>query len=204
MADPATLATVGIGSTVAGGGIKAFGDYFTGKSQTAMYNYQAGVAAVNAAVAKQDAIYTRETGEVEAQQSGLRTRAQVGATRAGFGAGNLSTTTGSANQVLSSETKIGQTNEAVVRANAAKRAFGYDVAAAGDTAQAGADVMAGHYSRTASGVNIASTILGTVGNVAGKWLQAGQSFGTGSGDDLDNVNPDSVLGRGVYSSSIYN
>lgn len=179
MADPATLAGAGAGAGLIGTGIKAFGDYYTGKSQSNMYNYQAGIALANASVAKQDAQYALQSGEVQAQQYGMRTRAQVGATKVGYAAGNISAASGSAKNVIASETAIGQQNQGIVRADAAKRAYGFNVAAAGDVATAGADEVGAATSREASGINMASTILGGVSSVSSKWSQ-GQQQGIGT------------------------
>ena len=168
-------ASLGQGLSGLGAGVQAWGDWFSGQAQSNMYKYQAGVALANAQIAKQDAIYATSIGEVEAQQSGMRTRAQVGATRVGYGAGNISTATGSAARVIRSETALGQANEATIRASAAKRAYGFNVAAAGDIATAGADQAAASNAVTASYFNIASTIIGGAGQVATQYSRAQQS-----------------------------
>lgn len=177
MSDPVSAAVVGsMGAGVAGGGIKAFGDYYSGKAQSNQANYQAGIAAVNASIKRQDANYTQAAGNVESEQSGMRTRAQIGLTKAAYGAGNVSTASGSPSNVIGSEIKVGQQNQGIIQANAAKRAYGFNVAAAGDDATVGADEIAGKNSREAAGINMASTILGTSGSVSDKWLQASQSL----------------------------
>ena len=117
MADPVSLAAVGMATTAAGGATGALGSLFQGQAQSNMYKYQAGVAQVNATVAKQDSAYASSAGEVEAENSGMRTRAEVGATKVRFAAGNVSGA--STQRVLSSEIAIGQQNEATIRANAA-------------------------------------------------------------------------------------
>ena len=195
MADPVTLAAIGIGSAAAGGLTSAIGSLFSGQAQSNMYKYQAGVATANAAIAKQDAAYAIASGEVEAQQSGMKTRFQEGATKVGIAAGNIDTSTGSAGKVIASETEIGQENEAVIRANAAKKAYGFEVGAAEDVAQAGAYTVAGETSVTAGDIGAVSSVLGAAGNVSSKWLQASQAFGTG-GD----TSGDASSGKsGVYS-----
>ena len=199
MADPVSLAVIGMGAAAAGGGVSALGSLFSGQAQKNMYNYQAGVARANAVVAKQDAAYALASGEVEAQQSGMKTRFQEGATKVGIAAGNIDTSTGSAGKVIASETEIGQENEAVIRANAAKKAYGFEVGAAEDVAQAGAYTVAGETSVTAGDIGAVSSVLGAAGNVSSKWLQASQAFGTPDA----NVNPDSAAGQVAYSSSIY-
>lgn len=181
MANPASLAGAGAGAGGVGAIVSAFGSLYSGNANAAMYNYQAGVAQTNAAIAKQDANYSLGAGEVEAQQAGMRGRQQVGATRVGFGAGNIDVSSGSAKNVISSETEITQANEATQRANAAKRAYGFNVTAAADTAQAGADYTAAKTSRTTGAIGAVSSILGGVGQVSSKWSQASQSFGNPGG-----------------------
>ncbi len=198
MADPVSMFAVG--SSVAGTAIKAYGDWFAGDAQAKQAQYQAELARVNARLAKQDAIYETQRGEVQAQQVGLKERARVGATKVAFGAGNIDVATGSPAKVVSSEIAIGQANEATVRANAAKRAYGFNVAAAQDITQAGIFDTAASTAKTASYINMASTIVGGAGNVADKWLQGSQYFPQGSSPG---VNPDSAAGRQTYSSSIY-
>jgi hypothetical protein len=173
-------ATVALGTSAGSAVTGVIGNLFQGQAQSNMYKYQAGVARVNAAVAKQDSNYAREAGDVEATNSGLRTKAEVGSTRAGMAAGNVDINTGSGSRVVASETAIGQENQATIRANAAKRAYGFDVKAAGDTATAGAMDVAATTSKEAGDISAISTVIGSAGNVASKWLQAGQVFPGGS------------------------
>lgn len=183
--NPAQAAGASTGANIAGSALSAFSSLYSGNAQSNLYNYQSGVAQVNAAIAKQDATYALGTGEVEAQQSGMRTRAQVGATKAGFGAGNIDVSSGSAKNVVASETEIGQANQATIRANAAKRAYGFNVTAAEDTAQAGVYSEAASTSRLSGELGAVSSIIGGVGQVSAKWMQASQSFGPTSGGDSD-------------------
>jgi len=170
---PVTAAAVGIGSAAAGGIVSGIGSLFQGQAQSAMYNYQAGVAQANATIAKQNATYAEQVGGVEAQESGMRTRAQVGATRAAFGSSNVEG--GSQNRVLASETEIGQQGEGIVRANAAKRAYGFQVGAAEDTAQTGAYKTSAATSITSGDIGAVTSIIGGAGGVSSKWMQASSS-----------------------------
>ena len=196
------MAALGIASSVAGGITGAIGAETTAGAQSNMYDYQAGVAKVNAAVATQDAAYARDAGGVQSQEAGLKGRAEQGSTRAGIAAGNVDINQGSGARVLKSETEITQQNEAVITGNAAKRAYSFDVKAAGDTATAGADYAASTTSLESGDINATASIIGSAGSVASKWGQFGQSFGTGTGSP-GGVNPDSLLGRGVYAQSIF-
>lgn len=161
--------------TAAGGITSAIGSIFQGNAQAAMYNYQAGVAQANAQVAQQDATYALQSGEVEAQQAGMKTRAEVGATRVGIAAGNIDVNSGSASRVTASETEIGQQNEGIIRANAAKKAYGFQVGAAEDVAQAGAYKSAAATSQTAGTLGAITSIIGGAAGVSTKWSQASQS-----------------------------
>ena len=202
MADPVslTLAGIGMASSIAGGVVGAEGAKYQGQAQANMYGYQAGVARVNATLAQQDANYATTAGEVEAQTAGMRTRAQVGQTKATIAAGNLDTSSGSGSKVLQSETEIGQFNEATIRANAAKRAYGFNVAGAQDVAQAGAFDVAAATSKTAGDISATSSILGAVGSVSSKWTQANQSFGpSGSGTNLTGPGSGGYSGMGGWS-----
>lgn len=192
MADPITLlAITGMAATAAGAGVSAFGKLTQGQSESNMFGYQAGVAKVNAQIAKQDANYTLAAGGVQGEQAGMRERAGIGATRAGFGASNVSG--GSQSKVIASEIEVGQQNQGIIAANAAKRAYGFEVGAAGDTASAGAFDVAGKTSKTAGEIGAVSSILGGVGSVSSKWLQMGPAFG-GGGDPLQG-------GQGLYGGS---
>lgn len=172
MADPVSLATIGIAGAAGGGLMGAIGSIFQGSAQKQMYDYQAGIAQINAKLAKQDATYAQESGEVEAQQSGMRTRAQVGETKATYAAGNIDTSTGSGKGVIGSEVAIGQENQALIRANAAKKAYGFEVTAAEDTAQSKVYEMAGKNAVVAGDIGAVSSLVGAAGSVSSKWLQA--------------------------------
>ncbi len=177
MADPVSAVAIGgMAASVAGGILGAGGSMYSAEAQAAQATYQAGVARVNARIAQQDADYARAAGEVEAQQVGMRGRAQTGATRVGFGAGNIDTSSGSAARVLKSETELTQFDEATTRANAAKRAWGFETEQAGDVAQAGAYGVAADTSRTTGEIGAVSSLIGGASNVSSKWMQ-GRSVG---------------------------
>lgn len=192
MAFPGILATIAGGTAVGGAVTSAIGSLFGGQAQANLMRYQAGVAEINAKIAKQDAAYAREAGEVEAQQVGMRTRAEVGATRAGIGAGNIDISSGSAARVIQSETAIGAENQAITRANAAKRAYGFEVKGAEDVAQAGAYRMGATTSLISGDIGATSSIIGAAGSVASKWLQAGQYFPGAAGGAPGGTDPNTV------------
>src|SRR6266850_2070753 len=77
MADPFTLALIGAGTSIIGGGVQAYGALQKGAADQAMYNYQAGVAQLNQKIALQNASYAQEAGGSAAYQSGLKTAATI-------------------------------------------------------------------------------------------------------------------------------
>lgn len=173
--DPVSLAAVSIGASAAGAGVSAFGSIFKGNADASMYNYKAGVAQVNAQIAKQNADFATFVGEEKAQQEGMKTRAQIGETKATQGAGNLDVNSGSNLAVRQSEQEIGEYSQAVIRSNAAKQAYGYQIEALGDTEEAKLDTYAASESKQAGTIGAISSILGGVSSVSSKWSSAKQS-----------------------------
>jgi hypothetical protein len=162
--------------TLMSGAISAGGAAYSGMASAATYNYQAGVAQMNAQIAKQNAAYETALGEVQAQQQGMKTRATISQTRAVQGASGLDVNTGSAASVRSSEFQLGGYDQQVIRAGAARRAYGFEVEAVGDVAQANLDRMAARNSENAGMLKAFTSILGAGGSFASKWKQ-GQSTG---------------------------
>lgn len=187
MADP--IAAIGIGATLASGFVNAAGDLFGGAAQGKMYEYQAGVARMRSQVAEQNARWAVNTGETNAQISGMHTRFQVGQIRAGQGASNIAVSSPSSTGVRAGQTEVGQIDESVIRTNAARRAYGSEVESASAAAEAGALSTASATARTASYYSAASSILGGAGNVSSKWLQASQAGVPGFGGGARTTSP---------------
>lgn len=189
MVAPAALGAISLGASALGGATSAFGSIMGGQSQAAMYNYQAGIAQINQQIMQQSADYATAAGEVSAQESGMKTRAQIGQTIAQQGAGGLAVGGGSNARVVSSELALGQEDQALIRSNAARQAYGYEVQGVQDTAQSQLDTMAASKSQTAGLLGAAGSILGAAGSVSSKWLQASQTgiFGGGAGTQNSSV-----------------
>jgi hypothetical protein len=101
-----------------------------------IHKYQAAIAKVNKEIARQNAAYARDVGEVEAQISGMKTKAEVGEMAAAQGASGLDVNKGSAVKVRESMIELGYYNQALIRSSAAKKAYGYDVEVVQHEAQA--------------------------------------------------------------------
>jgi len=170
----AGIGGVGLGASLGGGLLSAFGAHQAGERQQQMYNYQAQVARINADIDKQNAAYARNKGEIEATQYGQKAAQQRGGILSAQAASGLDVNSGSAAQVRSSQGTLTRMDLTQIRSNAAKVAYDYDVKSTMDINQANLDVMAGENAAKAGNINAMSSILGTVGSVSSKWMQGSQ------------------------------
>lgn len=183
MADPVSLTAISLGASAAGAGVSAFGSLMSGNAQSSAYTYQASLARMNEQIAKQNASYETASGEVQAQESGMKTRFQEGQTKVAQGASNLDVNSGTSSLVRTSEQEIGYQDQAIIRSNAARRAYGYNVEASQDEAQAQVDTMAAKNSKSAGVIGALSSVLGGAASVSSKWSSASTSgvFGNNAG-----------------------
>lgn len=185
MAEPQNIANLSMGMSGAGGLLGATGNIFGGVSQSNMYQYQAGIAQLNAKIAKENESYALVAGEREAGRSGMATRFKVGETRARFGAGNLAVSSGSPKDVTDSIGSIGGMDAATIRNNAARVAYGYATEAVSEESKASA------YGRASTDALVSGFLKGTGSLISGstsvssKWLQGNQA-GIWSNSDAGN------------------
>lgn len=189
MADPFSWAAIGTAASVVGGGVSVAGALGKGESDKAMYGYQAGTALLNQSIAKQNAAYTRDAGESAAFASGRKTMATVATQKVEQSASGIDINSGTSTRVRESTADLGRTDQAIIRENYAKKAYGYEVEAATKGAEAKADIIAGEQASKASKINAASSILGTVSSVSSKWLQGSSVFG-GASSGVTTYGPD--------------
>lgn len=170
----AAIGAIGIGASLAGGILGAQGATQSAEATQRMYNYQAGVAKINSQVDLQNADYARQQGEVQAQQYGQKAAQQLGAIRTTQAASGIDINSGTAAQVQASQRQIASTDMAMIRQNAAKVAYDYDVKSTMDLNQATLDTMAGDNAIKAGKIQAAQSIIGSVASVSSKWLQGSQ------------------------------
>lgn len=179
MTDPGTWARAGIGSSIGGSLLGAFGAFQQGSATSQMFKYQSGIAQLNQQIALQNRDYALASGESQALQSGMRSRFQMGRIIANQGASNIDVGSGSSQDVQRSQLEIGQLDQATIRNNAARVAYGYSAEAATAGAQAGAYSAAAKNTMAAVPINVASSLISGAGSVSSKWLQ-----GYGAGINL--------------------
>jgi hypothetical protein len=186
MADPITL---GIGATALGGVVGAGGKLLEGYGQqqadifkATEATYQAGIAQQNQEIAQQNANYALYSGEVQAQQAGMKLRSEIATTKAEQGASNLDVNSGSAVLVRSAEQEVGQENISLIRSDAAKRAYGYTVQswqygtqATWDQTAATFDKGAAQMAMISGEISAAGSLLGGASSVGSQWMAAKSS-----------------------------
>lgn len=168
----------GIGGTVAG----AVGNYQQGKSQQAMYNYQAQIDRNNAEISKQNAALERQAGIEEARLQRIKTLQTIGAQKTAFAANNLDFTGGTPLDVISDTAQFGELDALMIEYNSEKKALAYEQQSNNLYNQSSLNSIAGRNARTSGMINSVSTGL----QGAGQALSSATSFGFGS---LGRVNP---------------
>jgi hypothetical protein len=164
--------TAGMFATAAGGIGKAISAISTGESQQQMFDYQAGIANLNAQIASQNSNYATQIGELQAADAGISGAQKMGQIKAAQGASGLDVNTGSAVDVRNSQALVTGQNIAAIRSNAAKTAYDYRVQGVGFGAEAQLDTFAGKNASEAGFINAGSSIIGTASSVSSEWLQA--------------------------------
>ena len=167
--DPISMAIVG--TTVAAGGVKAFGSWEGGQATKAAMAYQAQVAENNALIARRNAQWDIQAGDAAASAKGLQTRARVAGQAARQGAAGVSVNTGSAADVRAGTEMLGLSDALTIRSNAAKEAYGQEVAATSDIAQANLDRAEGDQAETAGDIGAAGSLLSGASTAGGQYAQ---------------------------------
>lgn len=144
-----------VGATVAAGAVSARSSYVQGKAAEQVgRNNQ-----IMAEYAAQDA---EKRGEVEAQQVAQRARALKGAQRSRMAAAGLDLGVGTQADILEGTDFFASQDVATTRTNARKAAW--SARASGNQAAA-----EGRFAADQGRLQAFSTLLGTAGQVAGKW-----------------------------------
>lgn len=179
-ANTALLGDVGMGTTILGGLTSAISSFIGGEDQKEMYDYQAGVAKLNASISRQNATYASQVGEIQAANAGEQGAQRLGKIKAAQGASGLDVNSGSNVAVRTSQEAITSHDVSAIRANAAKTAYNYEVQATGYNAQADLDTLAGKNARTAGLIGATSSLVGAASSVSSQWLR-GQQLGLWGG-----------------------
>jgi hypothetical protein len=167
----AVLAPLALIGGLAGAGISAAGQYGSMEAQSANANYQAQVAANNAKIALSNASMATQSGEISAANQGMKTRAAVGTTLAQQGASGVDVNSGSAPKVRAAESELGALDALTIRSNAAKSAYGFEVAATGDTAESGLLESEAQQASAAAPLGALGSFLGSASTTGGSYAK---------------------------------
>ena len=162
--------------TIASAALGAVSSYSQGKSQQAMYNYQAQVAEQNKKIANQNAAQERQTGIEEARLQRMKTLQAVGSQQAAMAANGMDVTQGTSLDIIEDTSAMGELDALQIQTNYERKALAYEQQANNFQNEANMDRIAGQNAYKSGVMNAAATGLNgiskTVG-VATKWLGFG-------------------------------
>jgi len=167
--DPATLTAISIASTVASTGLQIVGQGQQAKAQQASHEYQAAVARNNQIIAQRQADDARARGAEAERQQRIKTQQLIGRQRAVLAANGVVVDQGSALDITTDTTGIGEQDALTVRANAEREALGFEAQGMNFGAQAGLNSFSAANSSATLGQ--VGTALGGLGTVADKWYR---------------------------------
>ena len=164
------MAAASLALGVVGTGMSMYGMAQQASAQQDSMNYQAQIANNNAIIAKQNADTATAQGEAQVQANQRKTASLVGAQRAALSANGIDANSGSALDVQSSASEMGQLDDLTIRYNAQQTARNYLIQGAGYTAQAGLDQMGAANAGAAGTVGMTSSLLGGAASATDKWV----------------------------------
>ena len=174
MVDQAALGEWSMAETFTGSIVKGLGGLAGGFANSAMYDYQAGVAQLNQQIDLQNAEWARQTGEQNAIQFGLKSKAQMGQIVSAQASSGFDLRSGSAVDVRNSQASMVNLGNTTIRSSAAQTAYGYEIQAAAAGAQASADKIAGQDAMFTGIENMGTSFLGGASSVVKMWTDAGR------------------------------
>lgn len=148
-----------LGNPNVAAGAGAVGNLVEGFAGGQAADFQAQIARNNAEIARYNAQSATEVGNAQAFNSMLKTRAQVGYTKAAQAASGIDVNSGSAVDVQASERMLGMLDALTIRSNAARAAYGYQAEAGNKMAEAKMFKKRGKMSRITGIMNASGTIL---------------------------------------------
>lgn len=185
----ASMAAIGGGAQAIGGLLSASGQLQKGDADAKMYAYRAGVAKMNATINRQNSDYALDAGDANAERSGLTTGFTIAKQKVAQASNGFDVNSGSNADVRDSTQSLGLIDQDTIRTAAGRKALGFRNEAAGEDAEASADIMAGDNAKRAAKLAAAGTLIGTAGSVASKWTQASQLWGGKSDAGITTYGP---------------
>lgn len=174
MAAPAAIGAVAMGGSLIGNLMQGFGQDQADQAQAAASTYKAGVAQLNKQINEQNAAWAIESGGVQAQIQGMKSRQQIAETKVTQAASGFDVNSGTGERVREGQTNVAQFDQNVISWNAAKTAYGYETKATMDVAESNLDMMAAQSEKEAGDLAMVGSFVNAGTSVASKWMQAKQ------------------------------
>jgi len=180
MGDPFTIGMMAVGTAAsAGGGIMAaFGQKEAGAAAKRQAEYKAGIAEMNAKIARQNSDITLEASRFNIERQGNITSQTIGRQTSVQAASGFDINGSSATAVRESTRAVGMQDEMTINREAGTKALGFRNRAKTLDAEAVGLRMAGADAKDAADIAAMGTFAATAGSVAGKWTQASNAFGS--------------------------
>lgn len=175
MGSPQQIGQLGLGSTAAGSLLSAGGSISSGIASSNMYTYQSGIAKLNQQVDSQNEEFARQEGEQQAQQYGIKAGQQLGQIKASQSSAGFDVRSGSDAQVRTSQRALNTVDTDIIRSNAAKTAYNYQVQGSIAGQQASVYSLAASNAMSAGIIGAGSSVLGGIGSVSSQWLKGNQT-----------------------------
>ncbi len=159
--------------TVVSTAISAYSQMQQGKAQAAMADYNAKVADANTKVNEAAALDASQRGADEAAQVKERARRIAASQRAGAAAGGVAADSGSALDLLTETSGMGELDALTTMNNAQREAYGYRVQGMNSTAQANLQRTQSKLYKSAGAGNAMGTLLTGGAKAYGQGQSAG-------------------------------
>ncbi|MBP2652632.1 MAG: hypothetical protein H6Q73_201 [Firmicutes bacterium] len=167
-------------ATIASSLVSAVAGVQSAKSQSSAYAQQAKIAENNAARAESQAANVARSGADQEQQIRKQGNAMMGKQTAMYGASNIDTNSGSAQDVIQSTDYENLMDALTVRHNTANSVYGLETEAQSDRSQASAYRTAASNATKAGWLNAGTSLLTGATTLASEYNKYQSTGGTGS------------------------
>jgi len=172
MVEPVTaMAAIGLVGTAVGGIVGGMGAKESGEAAAGAARYKAGVALINKQVSEQNASWAIQAGDAQAETKGLQAKQQIGQEKVVQAASGFDVNSGTGERVRSDMSTVSAYDQNVIRWDASKTAYGYEIKAATDTAEARLDQFSAQQDETAGTISEIGSFINAGSSVASKWAQ---------------------------------
>lgn len=158
-----------VAMAVGGTAVKTIGAIQEGNQQSLAYKYQAQVAANNAQIAEENALYETRLGERQVNLEQMKGAQLASTQRAAAGGSGVDPNSGSALRLQEDTAAITAENTDIIRSDAARKAHGFTTQAGDFMAEEISDRAAAKNARRAGFTNALASLAGGSGSVAEKW-----------------------------------